>query len=128
MDLQILDNEANVEYKTNMREIWNVDYQLVPPNTHRRNAAERAIFKFKAHLLSIITVLAEDSLKNMWDLLITQTEMTLNILQQSTLKPATLAWLHLNGPISYNHEPLGPLGCKVIIHQKLMPVLPGISA
>ena len=54
----------------------------------------------------------------MWDLLIPQTEMTLNILQKSTLKPANLPWEHFNRPGSYNHAPLGPLGFKVIMHKK----------
>ena len=72
-ELQILDNEASAEYIKTMRDIWKVDYQLVPPNLHRRNAAERAIFTFKEHFLSILAGIAEDFAQNMWDLLIPQT-------------------------------------------------------
>ena len=47
--------------------------------------------------------------------------MTLNLLRQSTLKPAISEWGYFNVPSSYNYAPLGPLGplgCKVIIHKK----------
>jgi hypothetical protein len=43
----ILDNEASAEFK---REIQNnCTIQLVPPDNHRRNLAERAIQTFKNH-------------------------------------------------------------------------------
>ena len=37
--LQILDNEASAEYKRSIKTNWNAKYQLVPPHTHRINAA-----------------------------------------------------------------------------------------
>jgi hypothetical protein len=40
--LQKLDNEALTALQHAMRQ-ENIDYQLVPPHVHRRNAAERAI-------------------------------------------------------------------------------------
>jgi hypothetical protein len=40
--LQKLDNEASTALQHAMRQ-ENIDYQLVPPHVHRRNAAERAI-------------------------------------------------------------------------------------
>jgi hypothetical protein len=40
--LQTLDNEASAALK-NFSTANDVDYQLVPPHCHRRNAAERAI-------------------------------------------------------------------------------------
>ena len=59
-----------------------MDYQLFQTNIHRRNAIERAIFTLNAHFLSILAGVAEDFSRNMWDMLIPQTEMTLNLLQQ----------------------------------------------
>ena len=118
VNLQILDNEASVEYKTTIRDIWKVYCQLVPPNIHCRNSAKRAIHTFKANFLSILSGIAEDFPLKLWDLLIAQTEMTLNLLRQSTLKPDTLVWGNFNGPTSCNYSTLGPLGCKVIMHFK----------
>ena len=34
VDMQILDNEASAEYKRDITEKWNTNYQLVTPNTH----------------------------------------------------------------------------------------------
>ncbi len=45
----ILDNEASADYRRNITDTWNCAYQLVPPDLHRRNAAERAIRTFKVH-------------------------------------------------------------------------------
>ena len=47
-DLKILNNKASKEYKQTHNEDWGVEYQLVPPDIHRRNAAERTIRTFKA--------------------------------------------------------------------------------
>ena len=58
VDLKILDNEASAEYKRVIKKKWNINYQLVPPNTHQRNTAERAIRTFKAHFISIIAGVA----------------------------------------------------------------------
>ena len=40
---QILDNEASKEYKTIIKDKWNIKYQLVPFHIHRQNSSERAI-------------------------------------------------------------------------------------
>ena len=60
VDLQILDSEASAEYKRAIKKKWNNNYQLVPPNTHRSNAAEHVIRTFKAHFLSILMSVAPD--------------------------------------------------------------------
>jgi hypothetical protein len=44
--LQTLDNEASATLKIFFTANY-VEYQLVPPQCHRRNAAERAIWTFK---------------------------------------------------------------------------------
>ena len=49
VDVQILDNEVSTDFKKTIVEEWCATYQLVPPNVHRRNVAERAIRVFKAH-------------------------------------------------------------------------------
>jgi hypothetical protein len=49
--LQTLDNEASAALK-NFFTINDVDYQLVPPHCHRRNAAVRATRTFKEHFVA----------------------------------------------------------------------------
>jgi hypothetical protein len=54
VNLQILDNEASAAYKQAITFTWQAEFQLVPPDMHRQNHAERAIRTFKAHFLSIL--------------------------------------------------------------------------
>ena len=51
VDIQKLDNEFSTEFKKIIMKDWGATYQLVPPNVHRRNIAERAIRIFKSHFL-----------------------------------------------------------------------------
>ena len=82
LDLQVLDNEASAEYNRIIKAEWVVEYQLVPPQIYRINAVEHAIRTFKSHFPSILAVIAKNFPKNLWDLLIPQTELTLNLLIQ----------------------------------------------
>ena len=119
VDLQVLDNECSKEYERRMTEKWGVEFQLVPPDMHRRNAAERAIRSFKAHFLAILAGVATDFPRNLWDLLLPQSEMTLNMLRQATADPTTSAWdFFAKKKFNYSATPLGPLGINVIVHAK----------
>ena len=73
---------------------------------------------FTAHFLAILVGIAKNLPKNLWDMLITQKETTLNFLQHPTLKPANSAWEPFNGTTRYNHAPLGPLSFTFIMHKK----------
>ena len=117
VDLQILNNEASAEYKRVIKKKWNANYQLVSPNTHQSNAAERAIFTFRAHFLAIIAGVAPDFPKTLWDLLLPQTELTLNLLPQATLNSSRSLWSYFQGPFNYNATPIRPLCCDIIAHK-----------
>ncbi|KAL7542248.1 hypothetical protein ACHAWF_007125 [Thalassiosira exigua] len=118
VDLQILDNEASEAYRELITKTWKHKFQLVPPNMHRRNAAERAICTFKAHFLSILAGAAPDFPWCLWDLLIPQAEMTLNFLRNAKSSKQMSTWEFFSGPFNYNATPLGPLGARVIAHNK----------
>ena len=90
--LQILDNESSTTYKRIIKSEWVVGYQLLPPNIHCRNSAERAICTFKAHFLSTLAGISPTSPKNLWYLILPQTDLILNLLRQLTLDPKILAW------------------------------------
>ena len=60
VDLNVFDNKCSKEYQATMRDRWGVTFQPFPPETHRQNAAERAIQKFKAHFLAILAGVAHD--------------------------------------------------------------------
>ena len=90
----------------------------MPPNTHRRNSAEQAICTFKAHFISILADVATDFPRNLWDLLLPQTEVTLNLLRQATLNPSRSSWAYFHVPFNCDATPLGTLGCNIISHKK----------
>ena len=54
----------------------------------------------------------------MWDNMLIQTELTLNLLRQATLNPRISTWEYFNNPFDYTATPLGTVGCIIIIHNK----------
>ena len=52
----------------------------------------------------------------MWDNLLAQTELTINLFRQATINPRMSAWKYYNGAFDYSATPLVPLGYKIMIH------------
>ena len=52
----------------------------------------------------------------MWDNLLVQPELTINLLRQATLNPRTIAWKYYNRAFGYKATPLVPIRCKIMIH------------
>jgi hypothetical protein len=80
VDLQILDNEASAAYKKAIMFTWQSKFQLVPPEMHPHNCAEHAIRTFKDHFFSILGGVDQSFPPYLWDLLLPQAELTLNLL------------------------------------------------
>jgi hypothetical protein len=115
--LQTLDNEASAALK-NLFTANDVEYQLVPPHCHRRNAAERAIRTFKEHFVAGLSSVDPTFPLHLWYRLLPQAEITLNILQTSRLHPQLSAAAHFHGLVDYNKTYFAPPGCKIIAHEK----------
>jgi len=113
--MHILDNEASQAFKLEIRK--NCNLQLVPPDTHRRNLAERAIQTFKSHFIAILAGVDPSFPMNLWDRLVPQAVLTLNLLRQANVAPTVSAYAYVNGPFDFNRIPLAPLGCAVQIHE-----------
>jgi hypothetical protein len=114
----VLDNEISNNMKNHIKDKSQFTVELVPPGCHRRNAAEVAIRNFKAHFLSVLAGVSDSFPTNLWDRLLPQTQVTLNLLRQSNATPTVSAYAHLCGPFDYNRLPLAPMGCEVQIHEK----------
>ena len=71
---------------------------------------------FQRKFLSVLAGVDHDFTKFMWDNLLVQTELTLNLLLQSTLNPRISAWGYFNVIFDYAANPLDTIGCKIIIH------------
>jgi hypothetical protein len=55
---------------------------------------------------------------HLWDRMLLQAEITLNIIRDSRLHPQLSAAAHYHGLIDYNKTAFGPPGCKIIAHEK----------
>ena len=113
----IMDNEASVELKTAC-EKYNLDYQLVPPHIHRRNAAERAIQVFKNHILAILEAADPNFPISEWDRLLSQAVLTINLLRNSRVNTKLSAHSYLFGNFDFNATPLAPPGTRILLHLK----------
>ncbi len=67
----IMDNQASAECKIEIRK--NCTIQLVLPNNHRQNQAERAIQIFKNHFKVVLTGVDDTFPMHLWDRLLSQT-------------------------------------------------------
>jgi hypothetical protein len=114
--IRTLDNEAsaalNKFFTAN-----DVDYQLAPPHCHRCNAAERSIRTFKEHFVADISSVDPTFPLHLWDRLLPQAEITLNLLRTSRLHPQLSAAAHFHGLVDYNKTSFATPGCKIIAHE-----------
>ena len=58
---QVLDNEISKAYKTEIQEATGMTYQLVPPDDHRRNIAEKATQTCKDHFVGVLSGTSDTS-------------------------------------------------------------------
>ena len=113
--LNIMENEASTavkRYTTNA----NVNYQLVEPNNHRVNAAEHAIRTFKNHSVEGLSSLHPKFPIYLWDKLLPQTFITLNLLQTSRMCPKISTYSHLHGTYNVDTTPLAPPGVRALLN------------
>jgi hypothetical protein len=108
-------NKASVELKAEIKK--NCKIQLAPPKNHRQNLAERAIQRFKNHFKAILAGVDDSFPMQLWDKLLPQTVLTLNLLRQSNVAPTVSAYQYVLRNFDYNKMPLAPLGCAVQLYK-----------
>ena len=113
--LLIMDNEISTTL-INFITVSSLDVQLVPSHLHRRNSAERAIRTFKPHLISILCGTDSSFPVNLWDKLLPQAIINLNLLRTSRLNSNMSAYAQGWGPFDYNRT--ASLDTKLFIHEK----------
>ena len=113
---QRLDNEASTTFQADLS-AKKIDFQLVPPNIHRRNAAERAIRTFKNHFIAGLSSVHSTFPMQLWCRLLQQAELTLNLLRPSRLNPKLSAYAQLEGSFDFNRTPLVPPGVKTLVYE-----------
>jgi hypothetical protein len=110
----IMDKKASAEYKNIQKKCT---IQLVLPNNHRQNLAERAIQTFKNHFKAVLAGVDDTFPMHLWDRLLSQTSTTLNLLCQSNAVSTISVYQHIKGNSDYNETPLAPMGCAVQMHE-----------
>jgi hypothetical protein len=115
--LQKLNNKALQVLQQYMVE-EHINFQLVPPGLHRRKAAERGIRTFKNHFIAGLCTTAADFPLTLWDQLLPQALLTLNLLRTSRINSRLLAWSQVHGAFDFNRTPLAPPGTRVLVHEK----------
>ena len=85
---------------------------------HRINAADRAISIWKNHF--VLGIIGNYKLfpMHLWDRLLDQSQITLNILRPSRCNPKISAHAVMEGKFEFNKTPLVPIGTKVVGHEK----------
>jgi hypothetical protein len=114
--LMKLDNEASKLLKEYLHQ-QDITFQLVPPYSHRRNSAERAIISFKDHLIAGLCSTHKSFPVHLWDRLLPQAVMTLNMLRTSRISPKLSAATHILGQYAFNRASMAPPGTRIIPHE-----------
>ena len=76
----ILDNEVSEALKKITQDKYKMQMEMVTPGSYGRNAADVSIRDFKAHFLSVLAGKAQYFPPSVWDRLIPQAEITINLL------------------------------------------------
>jgi hypothetical protein len=105
--LMTLENEASKLLKDYLHD-EDINFQLVLPYGHRRNAAERAIHSFKDHLIEGLCFTDKYFPMHLWDRFRPQAILTLNMLRTSRINQNISAAIHLDGKYKYSRAPMLP--------------------
>ena len=95
-----------------------IDVQLVPPHMYRKNIAERAICTFKENFKSLRAECAPKFPKHIWCLILTQSNINVNLLRQARLNPQLSAYHTMWVASNYNRTPLSPPVTFFLVHEK----------
>jgi len=86
-----IDNEVSKDHLA-LLEQQELKVQLVPPYNHRQNLAERAIQTYKNHFIAGLSSTDPSFPLILWDTLIPQANITLNLLRSSRINPKLSAY------------------------------------
>jgi hypothetical protein len=114
--LMRLDNEASKLLKSYLHQ-QNITIQLVTPYSNRRNSSERAIRSFKYHLIAGLCSTDKSFPMHLWDRLLTQVVITLNMLTTSRINSKLSAATHIYGQYDFNRAPMAQTGTRIIAHK-----------
>ena len=112
----ITDNACPARLKQFMNQ-EGVDFQLVPPHLHCTNVAKRKIQTYKDHLVTRLSSCNPSFTLQLWDRLMQNATLTLNLLRPSGINSRLSVDAQLNGALELNRTPLAPPGTKVLVYK-----------
>ena len=112
--LNVMDNKCSKAVQTFIKSTG-ADIQLVNPDDHRVNAAERAIQTWKNHWIAGMGTLDPKCPIQLWCQFIEQGQDTLNMLRVSRINPKLSSYAILEGQFDFNKTPLAPVGTKALV-------------
>jgi hypothetical protein len=114
--LMKLDNVASKLLKTYLHQ-QDITFQLVPPYSHRRNSAERSIRSLKDHSIAGLCSTDKSFPMHLWDRLLPQAVITLNMLITPRINPKLSAATHIFGQYDFNRARMAPPGTRIVAHE-----------
>ena len=110
----MLEKECSTDFKQSIEEN-ELEYELVPKRQHIGNIAEQALQTRKAHTIGTLSGIADNSPLGLWDELLPQLDMKVNLLRFSNVNPKVCSWTVLNVSHDFNRHPLAPLSVEIQI-------------
>ncbi len=114
---QIMKNLKSAAYKEAIC-AWSMTFELVPPDDHQRNMAEKAIQTFKDHFVDVLSGCTPTFPLHLWCQLLPQVEQQLLLFCQSRLHPNLSAYAHIYSHHNYNRYPFIPINMEALVHDK----------
>lgn len=111
-----LDNQTSTELENYFEKVAKLKHRYVAPGNHRTLHAERDIRTWKNHFIATRAGTDPSFPKDMWDELLDQVDLTLNLLRSSGVDSKS-AWDYTCGPYDYTANPIGPAGAKVLVYE-----------
>jgi hypothetical protein len=112
--LNVMDNQCSKAVLSFIKSTG-ADIQLVNPDDHRVNAAERAMQTWKNHWIAGLGTLDPNCPLQLWCQFIEQGQDTLNMLCMSRINPKLSSYAALEGQFNFNKTPLEPVGTKALV-------------
>jgi hypothetical protein len=114
---QRLDNETSDDLERMFRDDLKVSFQYVPTTCHRRNKAERAMRTMTNHLAAMMATTHPDFPQYLWDEMLLQAEITINMLRPYDGNTSICAYEGIFGhKYDFMAHPLAPVGTAVMVY------------
>ena len=112
-----MDNETSKEVEDFILSQQKTRLQYTAPDRHC-HSAEKGVQTYKATFKSILASLPKQFPIAYWCRLLTQTDLSVNIVRPNRQNPLLSAWASMEGELHFDATPVAPPGSEMLMHQK----------